>query len=56
MHMPLPQTPLCDSKLPSYQDIVRQSPTLTHRTQATEAAYCSSLFDSEVEGVEEVEE
>jgi hypothetical protein len=55
MHMPLPQTPPYDSELSSYQDIVRQSPTLTHCTQALEAAYCSSLFDSK-EGVEEVEE
>jgi hypothetical protein len=51
--MPLPQTPPHDSKLLSYQDIARQSPTLTHCTRALEAAYCSSLFDSEVEGVEE---
>jgi hypothetical protein len=56
MHMPLPQTPPRDSELSLYQDIMQQSPTLTHRTQALEAAYRSSLFDSEVEGVEEVEE
>ena len=54
--MPLLQTPSCDSKLPLYQDIVQQSPTLTHYTQALEATYYSSLFDSKVEEVKEVEE
>jgi len=47
--MPLPQTPPRDSELPSYQDVVQQSPTLAHRTRASEAAYRGSLFDSEVE-------
>jgi hypothetical protein len=32
---------------------VQQSPIFIHCIQALEAAYCSTLFDSKVEGVEE---